>query len=437
MSEAVTRKGMPLHLKMLLGFVIGLGGGLLAHLLAPGAAWVVWLTTWVTQPVGTLFLNLLFMLVIPLLFSALVTGIAELGDVRSLGRVGWRMLAYTVVVSSIAVLIGLALVNLFRPGDGVDPLLAKQLLEQGSARAQEIVASNSSGNSGMALLLAIVPKNAIAAAASGDLLAVMFFALMVGVGVLMTPTAAAEKFKGAVQGLFDVSMTLIDLVIRAAPYAVACLVFNLAALFGWDLLAKLAGYVGVVVLALALHMVVVYSLALKLVGWSPLAFFRGAQEAMLMAFSTASSNATLPTALKVAEENLRLPPRVARFVLTVGATANQNGTALFEGVTVLFLAQFFNVPLDWTQQLLVMLVCILGGIGTAGVPAGSLPVIAMILAMVGVPPEGIGLILGVDRFLDMCRTSLNVTGDLVGAVVVSRGEPGALPPPSVAEISPD
>jgi DAACS family dicarboxylate/amino acid:cation (Na+ or H+) symporter len=426
MAEAATRKRMPLHLKMLLGFAIGLGGGLLAHMFAPGAAWVAWLTTWITQPIGTIFLNLLFMLVIPLLFSALVTGVAELGDIRSLGRVGWRMLAFTVIVSSIAVVIGLVLVNLFRPGDGVDPALAQRLLAEGSARAQEIVAGNASGNSGLAQLLAIVPKNAVAAASGGDLLAVMFFALMIGIGVLLTPTEAAGKFKDAVQGLFDVSMSLIHLVIRAAPYAVACLVFNLAALFGWDLLVRLAGYVGVVVLALSLHMLVVYPLALKFAGgWSPIAFFRGAQEAILMAFSTASSNATLPTALKVAEENLKLPPRISRFVLTVGATANQNGTALFEGVTVLFLAQFFGVQLDLGQQLLVMVVCILGGIGTAGVPAGSLPVVAMILAMVNVPPEGIGLILGVDRFLDMCRTSLNVTGDLVGAVVVSRGEPGS------------
>jgi DAACS family dicarboxylate/amino acid:cation (Na+ or H+) symporter len=155
---------------------------------------------------------------------------------------------------------------------------------------------------------------------------------------------------------------------------------------------------------------------------SPIAFFRGVQEAMLMAFSTASSNATLPTALKVAEEELRLPPQISRFVLTVGATANQNGTALFEGVTVLFLAQFFGVDLSLWQQVVVMFVCILGGIGTAGVPAGSLPVIAMICGMVGVPPEGIGLILGVNHFLDMCRTTLNVTGDLAAAVVVSGGQ---------------
>ncbi|MBC7657168.1 MAG: dicarboxylate/amino acid:cation symporter [Frankiaceae bacterium] len=415
-------RGLPLHMRMLIGFAVGIGAGLLVHVLAPDATWVQWLTTYITQPVGQVFLNLLFMLVIPLLFSALVMGVAEMGDIKSLGRVGWRMLAYTVVVSTIAVIIGLVLVNVFRPGDGVDPALAQRLLTEGSARAQEIVSSNASSGSGMALLVQIVPKNVIAAAAASDLLAVMFFALMFGIGLLLTRTPAAEKLKGAIQGLFDVSMTLIHLVIRLAPYAVACLVFNLAALFGWDLLLRLAGYVGVVVLALAIHFIVVYSLALRYAGgWSPIAFFRGSQEAIVMAFSTASSNATLPTAIKVAEENLKLPRGISRFVLTVGATANQNGTALFEGVTVLFLAQFFGVDLSLGQQVLVMFVCILGGIGTAGVPAGSLPVIAMILGLVGVPPEGIGLILGVDRFLDMCRTTLNVTGDLVAAVVVSRG----------------
>jgi len=155
---------------------------------------------------------------------------------------------------------------------------------------------------------------------------------------------------------------------------------------------------------------------------SPLAFFRGIEEAMLTAFSTASSNATLPTAIKVAEENLKLPRAVSRFVLTIGSTANQNGTALFEGVTVLFLAQFYGVHLSLGSQAVVVSICVLGGIGTAGVPAGSLPVIAMILGMVGVPPDGIGMILGVDRFLDMCRTTLNVSGDLAAAVVVSRGE---------------
>ncbi len=197
---------------------------------------------------------------------------------------------------------------------------------------------------------------------------------------------------------------------------------------------RLASYVLVVLLALLIHQFIVYSLVVRVLGgMSPRRFFRGVQTAMLTAFSTASSNATLPTALRVAEEELRLPRDVSRFVLTVGATANQNGTALFEGVTVLFLAQVYGVGLSISQQVLVVLVCILGGIGTAGVPAGSIPVVAMILGMVGVPPEGIGLILGVDRFLDMCRTTLNVTGDLAAAVVVSRGEPGSRPPSTLPD----
>ena len=188
-------------------------------------------------------------------------------------------------------------------------------------------------------------------------------------------------------------------------------------------MSQLAAYVLVVVGALAIHQFGVYSLAVAwLGGMSPRRFFAAIRPAMLTAFSTASSNATLPTSLLVAEENLKLPPRVSRFVLTVGSTMNQNGTALFEGVTVLFLAQLYGVSLDISQQVTVVLICILGGIGTAGVPAGSIPVVAMILGLIGVPVEGIGIIMGVDRLLDMCRTTLNVTGDLAAAVIVARGE---------------
>jgi DAACS family dicarboxylate/amino acid:cation (Na+ or H+) symporter len=256
------------------------------------------------------------------------------------------------------------------------------------------------------------------------MLAVIFFALMLGIGLLLTPEEKGRGLLAVLDSLFQVSMRLIELVLRLAPLGVAALLFTLTAELGYEILGYLARYVLVVVLALAVHQFVVYSAAVRLAGMSPLAFFRSVQPAMLTAFATASSNATLPTALKVAEENLRLPPHVSRFVLTVGATANQNGTALFEGVTVLFLAQFYGVELSLASQVLVVLVCILGGIGTAGVPAGSIPVVAVILGMVGVPIEGIGLILGVDRFLDMCRTTLNVTGDLALSVLVARGEPG-------------
>ncbi len=418
------KRGFGLQWQMLAGFVIGLAAGLAANVGAHDAAWVDWLTTYVTGPIGQIFLRLLFMLVIPLLFSALVVGVAEMGDVGALKRVGLRTLLFTVVVSGIAVVLALTFTNLLQPGAGVDPARAAQLLADTREGAGAIISGQADKPSGVGAFLAIIPNNVFAAAADNDILAVMFFALVFGIGLLITDTKRANELQNVIEGLFHVAMRLISIIIRAAPLAIACFMFNLAAVFGWELLYYLGTYVGVVLLALGTHMFIVYPLVLKLAGGvSPLWFFRNVQEAMVMAFSTASSNATLPTALRVAETRLKLPPRVARFVLTIGATANQNGTAIFEGVTVLFLAQFFHVDLSLTQQVTVLLICILGGIGTAGVPAGSLPVVALILGMVGVPPEGIGLVLGVDRFLDMCRTTLNVTGDLACATVVSRGEP--------------
>jgi len=409
-----------LQWRILIGFVLGTVTGLAAYSLAPGAAWIEWLVTYVTGPIGQVFLRLLFMLVIPLLFSALVVGIAEMGEVRQLRNVGLRTLLYTVVVSSIAVVISLAAVNLLRPGDGMNPAAARELLAQGGENAAGIVEASAKSEAGVNAVLAIVPNNIIAAMSANDILAVMFFALFFGIGLLLVQTPRSETLKDAIEGVFEVSMKLIGLVIQLAPFAIFCFMFNLSAQFGWDLLVKLSAFVGVVLLALAIQMFVVFPLLLKLLARkSPLAFFRETREASVMAFSTASSNATLPTSLRVADRELKLPSRIARFVLTIGATANQNGTAMFEGVTVLFLAQFFGVDLSLADQAFVMLICILAGVGTAGVPGGSLPVIALILAGVGVPPEGIGLILGVDRFLDMCRTTLNVIGDLVAAQVIT------------------
>lgn len=416
--------GVPLHWLMLIGFVVGLGGGLLVNLsLGDSVPWVIWVTENVTGPIGQIFLRLLFMMVIPLLFSALVVGVAEMGDLSSLGRAGLKTLLLTVLISTVAVVIGIVMVNLFQPGAGVDPVLAQQLLAQGRGGAANIVESAPASITLGDFLLDLIPTNVFTAASENQILPVMVFALFFGVGLVMAKSKVTDRLQEVVEGVFEVTMKLINLFIKLAPLAIACLMFNLAALFGWGLLVRLAAYVGVAVGAMAIHMFVVYPLAVWLLGgMSPRAFFRGVREPMVVAFSTASSNASLPVSLRAAEEELGLPRKIARFVLTVGATANQNGTALFEGVTVLFLAQFFSVDLSLTQQFIVMLVCILGGVGTAGVPAGSLPVVAMILVMVGVPAEGIGLILGVDRFLDMCRTTLNVTGDLALATIVSRGE---------------
>jgi len=404
---------------MLLGLVVGAGLGLIARALAGDAPWLQWTLTNVTGPIGQIFLRLLFMLVVPMIFSALVMGVADL-ELRHLGRLGVRALGYTVVISSIAVLIGLVLVNVFRPGEGMSDEV--RALARSSVVPKAAAAPGDT--SPAALLVSIVPDNPLKAAANGDYLGLIFFALVFGIALGLTRSPASEKLKEVIAGLYEVTLVLIDGVLKVAPVGVAALLFGLTARLGFDVLRQLAAYVGVVLLGLGLHMFVVYSLSVRFFGGrNPLHFFRDVRMAAITAFSTASSNATLPTALKVAEENLKLPPNVARFVLTAGASMNQNGTALFEGVTVLFIAQLFGVHLTLQEQIVVMFICVLGGVGTAGVPAGSLPVIAMILGMFRIPPEGLGLILGVDRLLDMCRTTLNVVGDLAAAVYVARGEP--------------
>ncbi|MGE3693151.1 MAG: dicarboxylate/amino acid:cation symporter [Novosphingobium sp.] len=424
MTEIATAKASPgeskLQWRVLIGFALGLIAGLIVYATAPDAAWLAPVVKYVTTPIGQVFLRLLFMLVLPLLFSALVVGIAEMGEIRALRTVGLQTLVYTVVVSSIAVAVSLAVVNVLKPGAGVDPVVANAMIGNAQEGAAGIIEKSQTAKTGVDAVIGLVPSNVIAAMSDNDILAVMFFALFFGIGLLLVQTQRTETLKHAIEGVFEVSMKLIGLVIQLAPFAVFCFMFNLASQFGWELLIKLAAYVGVVLLALAIQMFGVFPAILAFVARkNPVAFFRETQEALVMAFSTSSSNASLPTALRVAEDRLKLPPKISRFVLTIGATANQNGTAMFEGVTVLFLAQFFGVDLSLADQLFVMLVCILAGIGTAGVPAGSLPVIALILGGVGVPPAGIGLILGVDRFLDMCRTTLNVIGDLVAATVIS------------------
>jgi DAACS family dicarboxylate/amino acid:cation (Na+ or H+) symporter len=260
--------------------------------------------------------------------------------------------------------------------------------------------------------------------AEGQVVAVLVFALFLGIGLSLTRTAAARRLEEALQGLFDVSSRLVQLVVVVAPLGVAALVFTTTARLGPSVLRGLAAYVLVVVAGLALHLFGVYSIVLRVAGRTrPSHFFRAVRMPMATAFSTASSNATLPTAIQAADEALDLPKPVSRFVLTLGATMNQNGTALFQAVTVLFLAELYGVHLSVGKELVVAGICLLAGIGTAGIPAGMVPILVTILAAVGIPAEGVGLVLGVDRLLDMCRTTVNVTGDLVEAVVVSRAMP--------------
>ncbi|HMJ16130.1 MAG TPA: dicarboxylate/amino acid:cation symporter, partial [Polyangiaceae bacterium] len=379
---------MPDHRKILIGLIVGAGLGVLANAFAADRAWLQGLVTYGTEPVGRIFIRLLIMLVVPIVFSALVVGVGEL-ELKDIGRLGAKTLIYTLVISTLAVLIGMLLVSVLEPGSGVPQSVRE------SAHSTISAAPPPKGGSVMDLVVQLVPDNPLKAAAGGDMLGFIVFSLIFGIGLAQTKSEAAGRLKQMIHGLYDVVMTVIQGVLRLAPIGVAALLFTMTARTGLDVLQQIAAYVFVVLLGLFLHAAVVYSAAVRVLGgMSPLHFFRSVRLAMATAFSTASSAATLPTALQVAEENLKLPAHVSRFVLTAGATMNQNGTALFEGVTVLFLAQVYGVELSLGQQALVMGISILAGIGTAGVPAGSLPVIAMILGLFHIPAEGLGLILG-------------------------------------------
>lgn len=413
----------PLYRRILIGLVVGVVLGLGANFLAGGDPRLVWLTANVSEPLGRVFLRLIFMVVLPLVTSALALGVAGLGDVRTLGRVGIKTFLYTVIVTAMSVVTGLVLVNTFQPGKGLPDEVRAQLQTMQQSSAGAVTAADTAV--GLDTFVRIIPDNPLRAAVQGDMLAVMFFALMLGVALAVSPRERVQPLIAVLEALYEVTMVIIGFAMRLAPYGVACLIFTLTARFGFSVLRQLGAYVAVVLLGLAFHQFVTYSILLKVLGrTSPIDFFRKTREVMVTAFSTSSSNATLPTALRVTEENLGVPREIAAFVLTLGSTANQNGTALFEGVTVLFLAQFFGVELTLGKQILVVLMSVLAGVGTAGVPGGSLPLIVPVLIAVGVPGEGIGIILGVDRLLDMCRTVLNVTGDITAAVVVARSEEG-------------
>ncbi len=421
--------------QILSGLVLGVVAGLITNdlLTSPEAlARLGWWLNNVIQPVGKLFIRIIFMIVIPLIFSAIVLGVAEMGDVRKLGRVGLKSVGYTLLLTTTGVVIALTVVNVFAPGRHMTEATRDTLTSRYLGAASEKVAQGVKETPLADTLLGLIPQNPLAEAVNafapnytgGGLIAVMVFSLFFGVAMAMAPSEKTGALTSLLKGIFEVCMIIIGFAMRLAPVGVACLGFALTAQLGIDVLRSLGFYTVVVVFGLALQQFVTYPLFLRFVGGvSPWAFFKNIREVMLTAFSTSSSNATLPVSMRVAETNLKLPPQISRFVLTVGASANQNGTALYEGVTVLFLAQVFGVDLSMGQQVVVALMCIMAGLGTAGVPGGSLPLVVGVLVTIGVPGESIAIILGIDRLLDMCRTTLNVTGDLVCAVLVSKGEP--------------
>lgn len=415
---------MKLHTKIVIGLLAGAACGIAANTFVRDAVWMRWLVDNVASPIGQIFLRMLLMTVVPLVFASITLGVAGLGDVRKVGRVGGRTLGYFALSTALSAVVGLLLVNLVQPGRGLPPDVREQLMATYRSQAEGMQAAGTT-TFGIDLFVSIVPRNPIQAAAGTDMLGVIFFALVFGAALTLVPEEKARPLIRVLDAVGEAIVKVIDIAMRLAPYGVFGLIFATTARFGWEILAQLAKYVAVVVVGLLLYATVGLSTLVRIFGGlSPRLFWRKARMSALTAFSTSSSSATLPTNIAVAERELRIPPKIAGFVLPLGATANMNGTSLYEGVTVLFLAQVFGIGLTLTQQIVVIVLSVITAIGAAGVPGGSLPLIMVVLATVGVPPESIAIILGVDRILDMCRTTLNVTGDLTAAAYIARTEGG-------------
>jgi len=411
---------MALHNKILIGLVTGTVLGVVANLSLGGSAGLERFISLITDPIGRLWLNALIMVVLPLVLSTLALGVAGLGSLAKVGRIGGLTLLTFLSLTAMAATLGLLMVNTIRPGTRLDPAIQQGLMETYRGQSDQAMGLAETGLS-IDLLINIVPRNPVKAAADFNMLAVIFFALMVGVALTRLTPDKARPMLELLESLAQITIAIIEMVMKVAPYAVACLIFGVIARFGFDLLFSLANYVLTVISGLFIFMVVIYPLILKfVVRRSPREFFRKARIVIVTAFSTSSSNATLPTTLRTAEEELGVPNEVAGFVVPLGATMNMNGTALFEGVTVLFVAQVFGISLPLDQQIVVVLMSVVVAIGAAGVPGGSIPLLMMVLGMVGAPMEGIAIVLGVDRILDMCRTTVNVTGDLITSTVVDR-----------------
>ena len=429
-----TPRGMALHTKIMIGLLIGATAGVTCNLLWKGQPALVWFTDNVANTIGQIFLRLLFMVVVPLVFTSLALGVASLGDVRRIGRIGGKTLLFFVATTALAVVLGLTLANIVRPGESLDPAVRSQLLAEYSGEAADKVAASQDSKFGVSTFINIVPRNPVAAAADMDMLGLIFFTLVFGIALTMVAPERAAPVLRFLEGVSDAIMLMIHFAMKVAPVGVAALIFAVTARFGFEVLATLATYALMVLAALAIHQfVVLTTLARVIAGISPGVFLRRIRALMVTAFSTSSSNATLPTTIRTAQENFGVPKQIAGFVLPLGATMNMNGTALFEGMTVLFLAQVFGIELGLGTQLIVVVMSVITAIGVAGVPSGSIPLLVMVLGMVGVPGEGIALVLGVDRILDMARTVPNVTGDLITSLFITKSEGLAFEPVADAE----
>ncbi|UCD53084.1 MAG: dicarboxylate/amino acid:cation symporter [Phycisphaerales bacterium] len=406
---------LALPTKIMLGLLLGAAFGIVAN----RAGWQDFVGEYV-KPVGTAFVKLITMVVIPLVFASLLVGTASLNDIRKLGRIGICTAAYYVTTTVIAISIGLVLANIFKPGASLPEETKAQLLASGAQDMTAKVEQMKQKPSLKDTLLNIIPSNPIQSFAEGKMLQVIFFALLTGICLTLVPDTRGAPVIAFFEGLNDVMIRMVHVIMHIAPYAVFALIAAVTANFGAEILRVLTKYALVVLLGLILHACLVYSMAVKVLARTKVwPFFKGIRPAQLIAFSSSSSSAALPVTMECAEENLGVPREIASFALPLGATINMDGTALYQGVAAAFIAQVYGMDLNVGQQLTIVLTATLASIGTAGTPGAGMAMLVIVLKSIGVPIEGIGLILGLDRILDMCRTAVNVTGDASCAMVVA------------------
>lgn len=424
MSEGIGGRGGKLHKKILAGLAAGAALGVAANLWLGGAHPVtVWLNDYVAGPLGQVFLRMLFMIVMPLVFASIALGVAGLGDLRKVGRVGGKAVGYFLATTFLAASTGLVFVSLVRPGDSISPEIKAALMETYGGDASARMGVAGAGEFGVQTFVNIVTRNPVKSAAEGDMLGVIFFGLVFGAALTLIPREKARPMLELLDSLNEAVIAIVGMAMKLAPYGVTALIFGVTSRFGFALLVPLGKFVLVVLGALLFHAAVNLSVVIRAAtGLSPAVFFSRVRSTIVTAFSTSSSSATLPAALATAEGGLGVPPQVAGFVLPLGSTMCMNGTSIFEGITAIFLCQVFGVDLTIGQMAVLVVMAVITAVGAAGVPGGSIPLLVGILVMFGVPGEGIAIVLGVDRLLDMSRTAVNVYGDLSAVVFVARSE---------------
>ncbi len=404
-------KRITLPTRILIGLVLGIIIGLVFGEKAT-----------VIKPIGTIFIRLITMVVVPLVLVSLMLGTAGLGDIKKLGRIGIKTFIYFMLTTVVAIVIGLFLANLIKPGIGLSETARAELTKNYKASTEAGIQRLKDKPSTLEVLIEIVPANPVKSLAEGNMLQVIFIAVVFGAALTLVKKEKADPVLRLLDSLNDVVIQVVHIAMNIAPFGVMALIASVIGQFGASVLMTLLKYTLTVIAGLAIHTFIVNSLAIRFLGrMNPLRFFRAVKEAMLIAFSTSSSNATLPVAMENVEQ-IGVKRTFSSFVIPLGATINMDGTALYQGVSAVFIAQIYGIPLTVGDQLTIVLMATLASIGAAGVPGAGVIMLVMVLKQIGIPLEGISLIMGVERILDMCRTTTNMVGNMTSALVIQKSE---------------